>query len=404
MITLTRNTPRRSIFIEVDHYLARKSGQNADGDVFLSQKNQTSSRIVTVLSDGLGSGIKANVLATLTATMLSGFVLKDISLNYAAELIINSLPVCSRRGLSYATFTLVDAHRDMTVRFVEYDNPPFIIIRENNIVELKKNIIPIKRENKKTGPEHEALLCSAYTARLGDRIVFFSDGVTQAGIGHDSGGWGIEPVREYALKQIENHPLISARDLAKSIVHEAKRIDADITHDDISCGVVYFREPRDLLVITGPPFHIEDDPEIARVFAEFTGRKVILGGTTAKIIARELGKTIKSANDYSDNPAMSIMEGADLVCEGILTLGAAAEMLSAGNIIGQNDRFSRAASKFIDFLLNNDRIDFVVGTKINEVHHDPSMPVELEIRRNVIKEIADQLETQYMKQVHIQYI
>jgi hypothetical protein len=404
----TPNMVRRNIFIEVDHFLSRKSGQNADGDVFLSQKNQSGSRIVTALSDGLGSGIKANVLASLTATMLIEFVLKDISLNFAAELIINSLPVCSARGISYATFTAVDIHHDMTVRFVEYESPPFIIVRENNIIELEKASIPIERKNKRTGPEYEALHCSSYTALPGDRIIFFSDGVTQAGMGLDAypGGWGIEQVREYALVQIENHPLVSAGDLAKSIVKEAGRIDGDKTHDDISCAVVYFREPRDLLVITGPPFHPEDDREIARIFSEFAGRKVILGGTTANIIARELGTTIKSPDEYS--PALSLMEGADLVCEGILTLGATAERLAEGNTTvqtsRQDDSFSRAASQFIDFLLNNDRINFVVGTKINEVHHDPTMPVELEIRRSVIKRIATLLETQYMKQVHIRYI
>jgi hypothetical protein len=196
--------------------------------------------------------------------------------------------------------------------------------------------------------------------------------------------------------------------LAKSIVKEAGRIDGDKIHDDISCAVVYFREPRDLLVVTGPPFHPEDDHEIARIFSEFAGNKVVLGGTTANIIARELGRTIRSSNDHNDSPAVSVMEGADLVCEGILTLGATAEILAEGNTTArtsrQDDSFSRAASRFIGLLLNNDRINFVVGTKINEVHHDPTMPVELEIRRSVIKRIAALLETQYMKQVHIRYI
>jgi hypothetical protein len=419
---VTRDMVRRNVFIEVEHYLERKAGQNADGDVFLSQKNPSGSRIVTALSDGLGSGIKANVLACLTAVMLIEFVLKDIPLRYAAELIINSLPVCSKRGLSYATFTLVDARHDMSVRFLEYENPPFIIIRGNNSVELEKEIIPIERKHKKTGPERETLLCSKYTALPGDRIVFFSDGVTQAGIGRDAypGGWGLEQARDYTLGQIENCPLVSARDLAKSLVTEAGRIDCGKTHDDISCGVVYFREPRDLLVITGPPFHSEDDQKLARIFSEFTGGKVILGGTTAKIIARELNKTIESPDDYGGGPALSIMDGADLVCEGILTLGTAAKILYAGaagafipafNLTGagftqtaRDDNFSRAAARFIDFLLNNDRITFVVGTKINEVHHDPTMPVELEIRRSVIKRIAVLLEEKYMKQVHIQYI
>ncbi|MDR0382999.1 MAG: serine/threonine-protein phosphatase, partial [Spirochaetaceae bacterium] len=315
---------RKNVFIEVDYYLERKQGQNADGDVFLSRKNATGSRIVAALSDGLGSGVKANILASLTATMLTEFVLKDIPPRNAAELIINSLPVCRKRGLGYATFALADIRHDMTVNFIEYESPPVTIVRENRLVRLEKTRIPIERKNKKTGPEDEALFCSAYSARPGDRIIFFSDGVTQAGIGKEGypGGWGAEQVQKYALSEIENRPLASARELAQSVVAAARLADGGAAHDDIGCGVIYFREPRDLLVVTGPPFHEEDDREMARVFERFAGQKVILGGTTAKIIARELGKTIRTPFDLSEMPAISLMDGADLVCEGVLTLEA----------------------------------------------------------------------------------
>jgi hypothetical protein len=378
--------------------------------VFLSKKNEIGSRIVAALSDGLGSGIKANILASLTATMLIEFVLKDIPPRNAAELIINSLPVCRTRGLSYATFTLVDTRPDMSVHFIEYDNPPLIIARENGLIEPEKTKIPIERNNKKTGPEDEALFYSAYDALPGDRIVFFSDGVTQAGIGKGvySGGWGIERARERVLEEIERCPLASARDLAQSIVRAARDADGGVAHDDISCGVIYFREPRDLLVITGPPFREEDDPKLAAIFEGFAGPKVILGGTTAKIIARELGKTIENPSDYLESPAISVMAGADLVCEGILTLGAAAASLAGETAAWHNphssDSFSRAASRFAACLLNSDRVTFVVGTKVNEAHHDPAMPVEIESRRPIIKRIATLLEEKYMKQTIIRYL
>ncbi|MDR1467678.1 MAG: serine/threonine-protein phosphatase [Spirochaetaceae bacterium] len=404
---------RRNTFIEVDSFLERKPGQNADGDVFLSKKNQTGGRIVTALSDGLGSGIKANILASLTATMLIEFVLKDIPPRYAAELIVNSLPVCRTRGISYATFTLVDVRHDMTVHFIEYDNPPLIIARENRLVELPKTKIPIERKHKHTGSDDEALFYSTYVACPGDRIVFFSDGVTQAGIGKGfyGDGWGIELAREHTLAELERRPLMSARDLAQSIVKAALNADNGAAHDDISCGVVSFREPRDLLVITGPPFHEEDDREIARIFAAFTGTKVILGGTTAKIIARELGKTLRDPLDYAESPAVQVMDGADLVCEGVLTLGAAEANLTGNtwqNVALQNpdspNSFSRAASRFVRHLLNSDRVTFIVGTKLNEAHQDPTMPVELESRRSLIKRIAALLEEKYLKQTSVRYV
>jgi hypothetical protein len=401
---------RKNTFIEVDYFLERKPDQNADGDVFLSKKNETGSRIVTALSDGLGSGIKANILASLTVTMLTEFVLKDIPTRYAAELIVNSLPVCRARGISYATFTLVDIRHDMTVHFIEYDNPPLTIVRENRLMEPEKTRIPIERKNKKTGPDDEALFYSTYAARPGDRIVFFSDGVTQAGIGKRAyfDGWGIGGARNYLLAELEHRPLVSARDLAKSIVREALSADGSTAHDDMSCGVIYFREPRDLLVITGPPFHEESDREIARIFTEFTGTKVISGGTTAKIIARELGTTIRDSPDYTEHPATSLIDGADLVCEGALTLGAVAANLAGNTVSWQNpaspDSYSRAASRLTAYMLNSDRVTFLVGAKLNEAHLDPTMPVEIESRRSLIKRIAALLEEKYMKQTIVRYL
>jgi hypothetical protein len=298
----------------------------------------------------------------------------------------------------------------MSVHFTEYDNPPLIIVRDGRLIELDKTKIPLRRRKKNTGPNDEALLYSTYDARPGDRIVFFSDGVTQAGIGteHYGAGWGIERVRGFTLFELRRRPTIGARNLAESLVQTASQTDGDKPHDDISCGVVYFREPRDLLVVTGPPFREEDDREVARIFAAFHGPKVILGGTTAKIIARELGATLRASTDYTESPAVSLMDGADLVCEGALTLGATAASLAGNTIPWQTarspDGFCRAASRFITYLLDSDRVMFIVGNKLNEAHFDPTMPVEIESRRSLIKRIAVILEEKYMKQTVIRYV
>ena len=173
--------------------------------------------------------------------------------------------------------------------------------------------------------------------------------------------------------------------------------------DDITCGVIYSRNPRDLLVITGPPMHKENDTGIARIFSLFDGKKVICGGTTANILARELNRQIRVQlkNPDSQVPPFSEMDGADLVTEGIITMGKVAEMLEKGDQSAY--AHENAATKLVEMFLDSDRIQFVVGTKINEAHQDPNMPVELEIRRNVIKKIAAMLEEKYLKEVHIQF-
>ncbi|GHV73350.1 stage II sporulation protein [Spirochaetia bacterium] len=396
------------VFIEVDHFQERKAGQAAPGDIFLSQRGLSGGRIITTLSDGLGSGIKANVLASLTATMLNKFVLFDIPIRRSAEIIINSLPVCSERGLSYATFTLLDMKHSegnsCSVEILEYDNPPCVIIHEGQIATPEKDTIPIERKNKKTGPEKEAVSFSSWKAFPGDRIVFFSDGVTQAGMGSSDcpSGWGIEDAAEFIRNQIKNQPHISARDLSQRVVTEAKSRDTNGAKDDITCGVAYFREPRDLLVFTGPPFHPESDTEIAQTLASFTGKKIVSGGTSAQIISRELDLKIETGETLPGGPPLSKMEGIDLVCEGILTLGAAAELLAENNFFRY--RRETPALRMTEYLLNSDRIVFIVGTKINEAHQDPTMPEELEIRRNVVKKIAALLEEKYLKQVHVHYV
>ncbi|GHV28308.1 stage II sporulation protein [Spirochaetia bacterium] len=396
------------VFIEVDHFQERKSGQAAPGDIFLSQRGLSGGRIITTLSDGLGSGIKANVLASLTATMLNKFMLFDIPIRRSAEIIINSLPVCSERGLSYATFTLLDMKHSggnsCSLEILEYDNPPAIIVHDDQIVKLEKDTIPIERKNKKTGPEKELVSFSTWKAFPGDRIVFFSDGVTQAGMGSDDypSGWGIENAAGFILNQIKNKPRISARNLSKNVVTEAESKDLKGAKDDITCGVVYFREPRDLLVFTGPPYHPEGDAEIAQTVASFKGKKIISGGTSAQIISRELGLKIERGETLPGGPPLSKMEGIDMVCEGILTLGAAAELLAKNNFFKY--RRETPALRMTEYLLNSDRIVFIVGTKINEAHQDPTMPEELEIRRNVVKKIAGLLEETYLKEVHVQYV
>jgi hypothetical protein len=397
--------PAGGMFIEVDSYQRTKYGQIASGDVFLAQKCGAGNRIIAALSDGLGSGIKANVLASLTATMISKFVLMDIAPCRAAEIIVNSLPVCSKRGLAYATFTLVEARKDMAARIIEYESPPAIVLRGCEPVELEKERIPIERKNKKTGPENETLFLSELKAAPGDRIVFFSDGVAQAGMGGNDfpSGWGMENARAHICRAVEEDPHISARELARAVVRTAVTIHDGHPKDDVSCAVMYFRKPRNLLVMTGPPFRPESDSAYARVFDQFSGKKIISGGTSAQIIARELGKAVYQIRpEASGLPAESQMDGADLVCEGILTLAAAAERLES--VAPDAPRESGPAASLTGLFLDSDSITFVVGTKINEAHQDPTMPAELEIRRNVVKRIKTILEEKYLKAVRVQYL
>jgi hypothetical protein len=402
-------------FVEVGFHQAKKAGQGAEGDVFLSRKTEDG-RIISVLSDGLGSGIKAGVLATLTATMALKFIAEEIPIRRAASIIMKTLPVCKVRRISYATFTIVDIDNSNAVKIIEYDNPPYVLVRDRTQIEPIKTNVEVTRSagrRKRSGEELPDLVKKAtmhyseFDARPGDRLVFFSDGVPQSGMGTRAKpiGWGNPAVQSFILNLVAEHPGISARELARRIVSEAEANDAYQTKDDVTCGVVYFRRPRKLLVLTGPSVDKERDREMAETFLKFPGKRVVCGGTTANILARELGKTISvSLKDIDPHmPPASAMDGADLVTEGIITLSRVAELLERPSPAPERGRPSPAA-RIVDLLLDSDQIDFIIGTKINEAHQDPSMPVELEIRRNIVKRIAGLLEEKHLKETRLRFI
>jgi len=388
-------------FIEIDYCQRAKHGQLISGDVFLSEKVKEEGRIVSVLSDGLGSGVKASVLATMTATMALKFAASPIDIRSSAEIIMDTLPICSVRKISYSTFTVVDIAGSGETRIIEHGNPPFLLIRPDGDTSVSKSEIRPERW-------HDRVISySSFDVQREDRIIFFSDGISQAGMGEfrTPFGWGSQEVENYVREEIRDHPHISARELSRQLVARAERIDGLSAKDDITCGVVYFRSPRQLLVMTGAPFSRAHDNELARMAEKTPGRKVICGGTTANIISRQLNRPIhidmRQARE-SRVPPSAKMEGFDLVTEGILTLGEVLRLLEED--IAPEELKSNAAVRLTGMLLDSDIVKFAVGTRINEAHQDPNIPVELELRRNLVKRIAHALETKHLKRVTTVYL
>lgn len=394
---LRKTMENDSLFIDIDLAQQRKYTENVCGDSFLSKRYPDEGRVIAVLSDGLGSGIKANILSSITATMLLNFIAARKDSLRSAEIVMNSLPVCQVRKISYATFSSIDCTNDGKVQIVEEGNPKFLWLREGKIMEANPRVLSSKIfENRNL---------STYEIQLEpkDRIIFCSDGVTQAGLGSDKLplGWRRGGLIEFVQNKLKIDENISSRQLAKEIVEEAVRKE-EYPRDDISAVVLYFRRPRELLIFTGPPYYAERDNEYANLFYSFSGEKVICGGTTANIVARELDKEISSniKQYYGELPACSYMQGVNLITEGILTITRALEYLENGGINYPKD----SAGKLVDILLNNDCINFLVGAKLNQAHYDPEMPIELEIRKTIVKRLAKILESNYLKKVILKFI
>lgn len=392
----------RKFFTEVHCQQRNHQGERICGDVFRSTLVREEDRIIAVLSDGMGHGIKANILATLTATMALNFTKEHKQVDRIAEIVMRTLPVCSDRKISYATFSIIDIEADGKLNLLEYDNPRAIILRENLPMEMDWQEIKLndpKNEGKKL------YACSFYPQKE-DRILIMSDGVAQSGMGSDTYplGWERDRVEEYASRLVKNNPAISARALAGKIVTMAHKNDNYAAKDDTSCGAFYFREPRRLLLCSGPPYEREKDKTLAEKILHFDGKIIVSGGTTADIVSRELNRDITDSIDLidADLPPLSYMEGIDLITEGILSLQKVHEILKDYR---EDLRLTKGpADSIVRLFLESDQVHFVIGTRINEAHQDPNLPIELEMRRTVIKRIARLLEDRFLKEVSLEYI
>ncbi|MDQ1297269.1 MAG: hypothetical protein QG611_1251, partial [Bacteroidota bacterium] len=319
-----------------------------------------------------------------------------------AEIIMNTLPVCSERKISYSTFTIVDIESSGRANILEYDNPSTIILRGNREYDPGWKRVVLEK-GKHTG---KILKTCSFMPEKEDRIIICSDGVSQSGMGSESFpfGWEREHIASYALTLVTGEQSISAITLAGKIVTMAHKNDAYKAKDDISCAVIYFREPRKLMICTGPPYEKEKDSELAVKVTAYEGKVILCGGTTADIVARELNRTIVDELIFEDPelPPESFLEGIDLVTEGILTLQKVNELLKTYN---NSVRLGKGpADKIVKMLMESDEIHFIIGTRINIAHQDPNLPVDLEIRRTVVKRIARQLEEKWLKKVSFEYI
>lgn len=384
-----------NIHIDIDSFRKCKNGQNSYGDVFLKKYIKEENRKILVLSDGMGSGIKANVLATLTASMAFNFVqeLKDI--RSLSESIMNILPKCSERKISYSTFTILDIKSDDSVEMIVYDSPLPIIISDNAEALLKWEIIELTDEH-----QGKKIFIAKYQAKLEDRIVFFTDGITQSGLGINSNisGWTKDNIIRYIQDMIKKNKNISSKELSAKIVHRAELNDNLKMKDDASCASAYFREPRKLIICSGPPRERSRDLNFAINFKDFNGKKIICGGTTSDIIRRELDLNLlgemKKLDD--DLPPISFFENVDLVTEGVMTLSKVEQLLK--NLPKLDDLNDGVAERIIKLILTSDKIKFLIGTASNEYHYE----LEYKMRIQIVKNIINLLENKFLKNIEIE--
>jgi hypothetical protein len=384
---------KNNVFADIGHFQKQKNGQNSFGDVILKKFIREENRKIAVLSDGMGSGIKANVLAGLTASMAVNFIAEHKNISAASELIMNILPECSERKVSYSTFAIMDIIGSDSVNLIVYDSPLPVIYRKGTEFHPDWDNIELTSEKHKG----KRIYKTSFEPQPGDRIIAFTDGISQSGLGFD-GEWGRDGAVNYLLRTLDSEPEISALDLCEKLVNKAELNDKLTLKDDASVLAAHFREPRELLICSGAPVSKERDFAFAQEFKQFTGRKIIAGGTTSEIIARELGLKFKDTmfNLNDGLPPISILENVELVTEGVMTLSKAERILRDGLYDPAKDG---AAERIVRLIINSDSIKFLLGASSNEYHFD----LQYKMRIQLIKDIAGLLERKYLKNTEIKY-
>ena len=318
------------------------------------------------------------------------------------ETIMDSLPVCEVRRISYATFSLVDLRLGGITRVVEMGNPQYIQLRG------QQEVPPLKHQTivSEHWPDRQ-VECYELKMEPGDRLIISSDGVTQSGLGEGPQykfGWRRSGEMEYAIQRISDNPDISSQALARSIAYQAYNISKNVCKDDITCTVIYVRKPRVMRLLTGPPYYKEHDKEYASRADLGEEHTIVCGGTSANILERAYGKKVEISlaqlKQMGKLPPPGRLPGVALATEGILTLTRVCRALENDEDV---NTLPIAARKIIEMIMQHDRIEFVVGTKVNEAHQDPNLPQDLELRRGVIRRLSAALSQKFRKETEINF-
>ena len=373
-------------------------GEQLCGDhIDIVDQDENSS--VIVLADGLGSGVKASILSTLTSKIISTMLAAGIKLEDCVSTIAATLPICSVRGVAYSTFTIIHLIENEMVEIIQYDNPNVIFIRNGELYDY---------------PKHEHIICdktvlkSVIKLQEGDVMIAMSDGCPHAGIGIAFNfGWKWEDIAEF-MKDLTVAGY-TAKTLSAMLVDECNKEYGYHPGDDTTACVVKIRKREPMNILFGPPRNRDDCGRMMSLFFSKEGKHIICGGTTSSIAAQYLGKPIKANLSFerSDVPPTAEIEGVDLVTEGVITINKVIEY--AKDVLDKNElyeewNFKRDGASQIARLLFEEATDinFYVGRAVNPAHQNPDLPITFNIKMNLVEELSTCLQ-QMGKRIKVSY-
>ncbi len=376
--------------IDAAYRSLNKYGEELCGDKVQIIRREDST--IAVLADGLGSGVKANILSTLTSTILATMLNEGATVTEAVETLASTLPVCNIRKLAYSTFSVAQIFDDGQVELVEFDNPPCMFVRNGKLVDLE----PYSELKECAGKN---VVESRFTIMPGDVIALVSDGVIYAGVGQALNfGWNWDNVSAWLAKTAVKET--SAPRLAASLCQAVGELYMDRPGDDSTC-LILKAIPRSVVnILAGPPVDKEDDPKMVHDFMVSPGKRMICGGTSANIVARVLNRKITTTLNYTDPtlPPIGHIDGIDLVTEGVLTLSRTVEILK--KYLESGDTFDfrvldedNGAAMIAKILIEDcTSVRVFAGRAINPAHQNPGLPADLSIKMQLLDTLCKLVE------------
>lgn len=383
--------------VDVGYRSLNKIGEQSCGDMVQIIRNGEDT--VLVLADGLGSGVKANILSTLTSKIIATMIANGMSVEECVNTIIATLPVCKTRGVAYSTFTIIRISGNDTAEIIQYDNPEVILLRDGKHYDYPVTTRTISGKT---------IMESRVRLQCGDVFIAMSDGTIYAGVGETLNyGWQRENIVEFVESNYDDR--LSAQAVSSLIVDACNDLYQDKPGDDTTAAAVRVRRRQVVNLMFGPPRDPKDLNKMMALFFAKQGKHIVSGGTTSSLTASYLGKKMEASIDYLDPevPPTAHIDGVDLVTEGVLTINKALEY--AKDYAEDNKLYQKwhngkdGASQIARMLLEEATdINFYVGRAMNPAHQNPNLPIGFNIKMQLAEDLAKLLQ-KIGKTVNVSY-
>lgn len=358
--------------------------------------------MIVVLSDGLGSGVKANILATLTSKIIATMLQGGATLEDTVDTIVHTLPVCKVRKLAYSTFSILKLNYNGQAQLIEFDCPGCIFVRDGIVmpIDYTERVIAGKTIRE-----------ASFQLQVNDLLCLTSDGVMFAGIGAVLNlGWNWESVCDFLTENYTDEE--SSARMSAALIGACQDLYMSEPGDDTTVAMVKVIPQQVVSMLSGPPKMREDDSRMVTDFMAEEGKKMVCGGSSGNLVARELGTEVTTDLLFDADgtlPAIGHIPGIDLVTEGVLTLGKCLKLLKK-YVRGEFDAeffdeldADNGASRLAKLLIEEcTELNLFVGMAVNDAHKETELNFDLSMRQNLVEQLVRTAE-EMEKRVTVRY-